>query len=61
MTMDSKTLTLIIIWFVAVVAFFALWAVLLKVIQRIGKRKQKDDLVQDDADYSNNDLASSER
>ena len=31
---------LIIVWALAVVAFFVLWAVLLKVIQRISKRKK---------------------
>ena len=39
--MESETFTLIIIWFLAVVAFFALWAVLLKVIKRISDRKNK--------------------
>ncbi len=48
--MGSKTLTLIIIWFVAVVAFFALWAVLLTVVRRISERRnKKQDLGEDDA------------
>ena len=48
--MESKTLTLIIIWFVAVVAFFALWAVLLTVVRRISERRNKNkDLGEDDA------------
>ena len=37
--MDSKTWTLIIIWVIAVVAFFVLWAVLAKVIKRISEKK----------------------
>ena len=39
--MDSDTLTLIIVWAIGVVAFFALWAILLKVIKRISEKKQK--------------------
>lgn len=34
---------LIIIWALAVVAFFVLWALLAKVVQRISNRKHKDD------------------
>lgn len=34
---------LIIVWVLAVVAFFVLWAVLLKFIQHISNRKHKDD------------------
>jgi hypothetical protein len=34
---------LIIVWALAVVTFFALWAVLLKVIHRISKRKKKEE------------------
>ena len=41
---------LIIVWAVAVVAFFVLWALLAKVVQRISKKKedaaQKDETVQ---------------
>jgi len=32
---------LIIVWVLGVVSFFVLWAVLLKVIQRVSKRKRK--------------------
>ena len=39
--MDSETLTLIITWAIAVVAFFVLWAILLKVVKRISERKNK--------------------
>lgn len=49
--MNSDTLTLIITWFVGVVAFFALWAILLKVIKRISERKnQTDELTQKESD-----------
>ena len=41
---------LIIVWFLAVVAFFALWAILLKVVKRISERKRKDDLTREDVD-----------
>jgi HAMP domain-containing protein len=34
---------LIIVWVLAVVAFFVLWALLAKVVQRISNRKHKDD------------------
>ena len=40
---------LLIVWVVGVVAFFVLWAVLLKVIRRISQRKQNNDLEQDNA------------
>lgn len=33
---------LLIVWGIGVVAFFALWAILAKVIKRISERKQKD-------------------
>ena len=33
---------LLIVWVVGVVAFFVLWAILLKVIKRISQRKQED-------------------
>lgn len=33
---------LIIVWVLGVVAFFALWALLAKVIQRISERKRKE-------------------
>ena len=32
---------LLIVWIVGVVAFFVLWAILLKVIKRISERKNK--------------------
>ena len=34
---------LIIVWALAVVAFFVLWTVLLKFIQHISKRKKKEE------------------
>ena len=37
---DSETLTLIIMWAIGVVAFFALWAILAKVVQRISRKKE---------------------
>ena len=48
--MDSDTLTLIMVWAIGVVAFFVLWAILLKVIKRISERKQKDNTARDDAE-----------
>jgi len=45
--MNSDTLQLIFVWFIGVVAFFVLWAILLKVIKRISERKsQTKDTVQ---------------
>ena len=42
---------LLVIWIVAVVAFFALWALLAKVVHRISERKRHDDdLAQDPTD-----------
>lgn len=41
---------LLVIWIVGVVSFFALWAVLLKVIKRISERKHKGDKAREDAD-----------
>ncbi len=32
---------LIVVWFLAVVAFFALWAILAKVVKRISEKKNK--------------------
>lgn len=32
---------LIIVWAIAVVAFFALWAILAKIIKRISEKKNK--------------------
>ena len=34
---------LLVVWVIAVVAFFALWAILLKVIKRISEKTQKAD------------------
>ena len=39
---------LIIVWAIGVVAFFVLWAVLLKVIKRISEKKHEDDLAYED-------------
>ena len=33
---------LLIVWFLGVVAFFVLWALLAKVVRRISEKKQKD-------------------
>ena len=48
---------LLVVWIVGVVAFFVLWAVLLKVIKRISERKNKkedvDSPVQPSSDQSN--------
>ena len=41
---------LLIVWIVGVVAFFALWAILLKVIKRISERKHMDDPAREFAD-----------
>jgi flagellar biosynthesis/type III secretory pathway M-ring protein FliF/YscJ len=48
--MDSNTVTLVIIWFLAVTAFFVLWAILAKVVQRISNRKHEDDTNSHDAE-----------
>jgi len=32
---------LLVVWIVGVVAFFSLWAILLKVIKRISEKKEK--------------------
>lgn len=37
---DSGTLQLIIVWAIGVVAFFVLWAILTKVVQRISRKKE---------------------
>ena len=41
---------LLVVWIVGVVAFFVLWAVLLKVIKRISEKKQKADAPTDETD-----------
>ncbi|MBQ6306763.1 MAG: hypothetical protein IJK78_09380 [Bacteroidales bacterium] len=46
--MNSDTLQLVFVWFIGVVAFFVLWAVLTKVIKRISEKKGQDkDAVQE--------------
>lgn len=46
---------LLIVWIVGVVAFFVLWALLLKVIKRISERNQNNDSEQDKALISEQD------
>ena len=47
----SKMVTeLLVVWIVGVVAFFVLWAVLLKVIKRISERKQKAETLTEETD-----------
>ena len=41
---------LLIVWIVGVVAFFVLWAILLKVIKRISEKKQKAETPAEEAD-----------
>ena len=41
---------LIIVWALAVVAFFVLWALLAKVIRRISEKKREDEPSSDDAE-----------
>ncbi len=42
---------LLVIWIVAVVAFFTLWAILAKVVHKISERKSHDnDIPQDQTD-----------
>ena len=48
--MNSDTLTLILVWFLAVVSFFVLWAILLKVIKRISEKKQKSEKPAEETD-----------
>ena len=55
MEMESKTVTLIIIWFVAVVAFFVLWAILLKVVKRISEKKRPEETALDDFEKEGKD------
>ena len=40
---------LILVWSLGVVAFFVLWAILLKVIKRISERKNKENTACEDA------------
>ena len=47
----SKMVTeLLVVWIVGVVAFFVLWAILAKVVQRISNRKHEDDTNPHDVD-----------
>ena len=47
---------LLVVWIVGVVAFFVLWAVLLKVIKRISERKnKKEDGIQPSTDCKSNE------
>ncbi|MCR5657716.1 MAG: hypothetical protein K6G25_00140 [Bacteroidales bacterium] len=41
---------LLVVWIVSVVAFFVLWAVLLKVIKRISEKKQKAEKLPEETD-----------
>ena len=41
---------LVLVWVLAVVSFFVLWAILAKVTKRISERKHKDDVAREDAD-----------
>ncbi len=45
---DDNIVTLVIIWALAVVAFFALWAILLKVVKCISEKKRPKEAAQDD-------------
>lgn len=45
--MNHDALTLIMVWAIGVVAFFVLWAVLLKVIKRISEKKRPEETAQD--------------
>ena len=45
---DDNIVTLVIIWFLAVVTFFALWAILLKVVKHISEKKRSKEAAQDD-------------
>ncbi len=45
---DSETLTLIIMWAIGVVAFFVLWAILTKVVQRISRKKEAEKTAETD-------------
>ena len=55
MEKDGNIVTLIIIWFLAVVAFFALWAILLKVIKRISEKKRSEETALDGFEKKDND------
>ena len=38
---NIETWTLVIVWAICVVAFFVLWAILAKVVQKISEKKRK--------------------
>ena len=46
---------LLVVWIVGVVAFFALWAILLKVIKRISEKKRPEETAQDDFEKEEKD------
>lgn len=48
--MEKDLPTLIIIWFLTLVAFFALWAILLKVVKRISEKKRPEQTTQENTD-----------
>lgn len=48
--MEKDIPTLIIIWFLTLVAFFALWAILLKVVKRISEKKRPKQTAQENTD-----------
>lgn len=47
---SEMVIELVIVWVLAVVAFFVLWAILAKVVQRISNRKHEDDTNPHDVD-----------
>ena len=53
--MNRDTLTLIMVWAVGVVAFFVLWAILLKVIKRISEKKRPEETAQDGIENESKD------
>ena len=46
---------LLIVWIVGVVAFFVLWAILLKVIKRISEKKRPEETAQDSIENERKD------
>lgn len=46
-------LELVIVWLLAVVAFFVLWAILAKVVQRITKKKYETSQTNDETSEDN--------
>jgi flagellar biosynthesis/type III secretory pathway M-ring protein FliF/YscJ len=47
---SEMVIELVLVWVLAVVSFFVLWAILAKVTKRISERKHKDDVAREDAD-----------